>query len=133
MPLYLLGHELEDLFPIAFLPKDHALAVAIMSYNGRMEYGLLADWDAVPDLQVIVDGIDEALQELLEAAGGTSASTGDGGRAVRSSRSSQPNGGAPVAILPSSRARAKRGPAADMRAKRQRSRSRRNGPKRPPE
>jgi WS/DGAT/MGAT family acyltransferase len=133
MPLYLLGHELEDLFPIAFLPKDHALAVAIMSYNGRLEYGLLADWDAVPDLQVIVDGIDEALQELLEAAGGTSASTGDGGRAVRSSHSSQPNGGAPVAILPSSRARAKRGPAADMRAKRQRSRSRRNGPKRPPE
>jgi WS/DGAT/MGAT family acyltransferase len=133
MPLYLLGQELEDLFPIAFLPKDHALAVAIMSYNGRLEYGLLADWDALPDLDVIVDGIDEALNELLEAARGKTATPANGAPGVRSGRSSQPNGGAPVAILPSPRARAKRGPAADMRAKRNRSRSRRNGPKRPSE
>src|SRR5579859_4431945 len=72
MPLYLLGHELIDLFPIAFLPKGHGLAVAIMSYNGRVEYGLLADWDTLPDLQTIADGIDEALEELLDAARGKS-------------------------------------------------------------
>jgi WS/DGAT/MGAT family acyltransferase len=132
MPLYLLGHELQDLFPIAFLPKDHALAVAIMSYNGRLEYGLLADYDALPDLQVVADGIDEALDELLEAARGKVAVPGNGAPA-RKSRPAQPNGGAPVAILPSSGSRAKRGPAADMRAKRNRSRarSRRNGPQRP--
>jgi hypothetical protein len=132
MPLYLLGHELHDLFPIAFLPKNHSLAVAIMSYNGRLEYGLLADYDALPDLQVIVDGIDEALDELLEAARGKVASPGNGAP-VRRSRAPQPNGGSPVAILPDSRARAKRGPAADMRAKRNRARSRRSdGPNRPP-
>ena len=34
VPLYVLGRQLEDLFPLAFLPKNHALAVAIMSYNG---------------------------------------------------------------------------------------------------
>ncbi len=34
LPLYVLGRELEDLFPVAFLPNHHALAVAIMSYNG---------------------------------------------------------------------------------------------------
>jgi WS/DGAT/MGAT family acyltransferase len=130
MPLYLLGHELEDLFPIAFLPKNHGLAVAMMSYNGRLEYGLLADWDALPDLEVIVDGIEEALEELLEAARGKVSTPGNGAHALRSSRPPQPNGGAPVTILPASRARAKRGPAADMRAKRNRSRSRRNGPKR---
>ncbi|HEY2653289.1 MAG TPA: wax ester/triacylglycerol synthase family O-acyltransferase [Solirubrobacteraceae bacterium] len=131
MPLYLLGHELHDLFPIAFLPKNHSLAVAIMSYNGRLEYGLLADYDALPDLQVIVDGIDEALDELLEAARGKVASPGNGAP-VRRSRATQPNGGSRVAILPDSRARAKRGgPAADMRAKRNRARSRRDGPKRP--
>jgi WS/DGAT/MGAT family acyltransferase len=129
MPLYLLGHELIDLFPIAFLPKGHGLAVAIMSYNGRVEYGLLADWDTLPDLQVIVDGLDEALEELLEASRGKAATPGNGAVA-RSSKASQPNGGAPVSILPASRSRAKRGPAADMRAKRSRSRSRRNGPKR---
>ena len=37
VPLYVLGRQLEDLFPLAFLPKNHALAVAIMSYNGGIE------------------------------------------------------------------------------------------------
>ena len=50
VPLYLLGRELQDFFPVAFLPEDHALAVAIMSYNGNMDFGLLADYDAMPDL-----------------------------------------------------------------------------------
>jgi diacylglycerol O-acyltransferase / wax synthase len=133
MPLYLLGNELIELFPIAFLPKGHALAVAIMSYNGRLEYGLLADWDALPDLQVFANGIDEALDELLEAARGKVATPGNGSPVARSSRPSQPNGGAPVTILPATRGRTTSGPAADMRAKRNRSRSRRNGPKRPSE
>jgi hypothetical protein len=130
IPLYLLGQEIEELFPIAFLPKGHALAVAIMSYNGRLEYGLLADWDALPDLQVIADGIVEALEELLEAARGKASTPGDGAPRARPARAAPPTGGAPGAILPSSGARATRGPAADMRAPRNRSRSRRNGPKR---
>src|SRR5436309_12520585 len=33
VPLYLLGRELQDLVPVAFLPENNALAVAIMSYN----------------------------------------------------------------------------------------------------
>ena len=57
-PLYVLGRQLQDLFPLAFLPKNHALAVAIMSYDGRIEYGLLGDYDALPDIDVIADGID---------------------------------------------------------------------------
>ena len=35
IPLYVLGRELEEVFPVAFLPQNHALAVAIMSYNGQ--------------------------------------------------------------------------------------------------
>jgi WS/DGAT/MGAT family acyltransferase len=131
IPLYLLGRQLEDLFPVAFLPKGHALAVAIMSYNGRLEYGLLADYDAVPDLQVVADGIDESLNELLEAAREKVGAPGNGAPVRRSRRDPDPNGGAPVAILPSG-ARAKRGPAADMRAKRNRTRSQRSEPKPPP-
>src|SRR3954449_4021937 len=67
-PLYLLGRRLCDLFPIAFLPRDHGLAVAIMSYDGGIEYGLLADYDALPDVERIATGIDEALDELKAAA-----------------------------------------------------------------
>ena len=49
-PLYVRGRELEAVFPVAFLPKDHALAIAIMSYNGQMNFGLLGDYDALPDI-----------------------------------------------------------------------------------
>jgi len=67
-PLYVLGRELQDLFPIAFLPENHALAIAIMSYNGTMNFGLLADYDALPDLDVILDGLVESRDELMRAA-----------------------------------------------------------------
>jgi diacylglycerol O-acyltransferase / wax synthase len=68
LPLYVLGRELQELFPIAFLPENHAMAIAIMSYNGKMNFGLLADYDALPDLEVIQEGIQESLAELLAAA-----------------------------------------------------------------
>jgi diacylglycerol O-acyltransferase len=69
-PLYLRGRQLLDVFPIAFLPKDHALAIAIMSYNGRMNFGLLGDYDALPDIDVIADGVRSSLAELLALARG---------------------------------------------------------------
>jgi hypothetical protein len=68
MPLYVLGREMEEIFPIAFLPENHALAVAIMSYNGRICFGLLADFDGVEDVDVIAAGIESSLAELEEAA-----------------------------------------------------------------
>lgn len=67
-PLYVLGRELQDLFPIAFLPKNHGLAIAIMSYNGRVNFGLLGDYDALPDVEMVADGIADGLAELKRAA-----------------------------------------------------------------
>jgi WS/DGAT/MGAT family acyltransferase len=67
-PLYLLGRELEELIPVAFLPENHALAIAIMSYNGTVDFGLLADYDAMPDVEFVTHAIRESLNELLEAA-----------------------------------------------------------------
>jgi len=69
MPLYVLGKELEDVFPVAFLPQNHCLAVAIMSYNGHVGFGLLADYDCMEDVEVVSNGINEALAELQAAAG----------------------------------------------------------------
>jgi diacylglycerol O-acyltransferase / wax synthase len=68
LPLYVLGREMEEIFPVAFLPQNHVLAVAIMSYNGHIGFGLLADYDAVEDVEVISEGIESALSELEEAA-----------------------------------------------------------------
>ncbi|MEA2297539.1 MAG: diacylglycerol O-acyltransferase / wax synthase [Solirubrobacteraceae bacterium] len=67
-PLYVLGKELEEVFPIAFLPRDHALAIAIMSYNGALNFGLLGDFDALPDIEVIGEAIAAETDALLAAA-----------------------------------------------------------------
>ena len=67
-PLYVLGRELQEIFPIAFLPRDHALAVAIMSYNGGLDFGLLGDYDAMPDLDEFGSLLDAALGELVAAS-----------------------------------------------------------------
>jgi diacylglycerol O-acyltransferase / wax synthase len=67
-PLYVRGRELLDVFPVAFLPRKHALAIAIMSYNGRMNFGLLGDYDAMYDIGEFGEGIENALAELVVRA-----------------------------------------------------------------
>ncbi len=146
-PLYVLGRKLEDLFPVAFLPEDHALAVAIMSYEGGIDYGLLGDYDALPDIDVIAEGISESLKELLKAARAKGPRAARRQPPARRQGASAENGapakerepagegaaagnGVPAPIIPTSTARAKHGPAADMRAKR--SRARGHARKQPP-
>jgi diacylglycerol O-acyltransferase len=67
-PIYMLGREMLNFFPIAFLPKGHGLAIAIMSYNGAIDFGLLGDYDALPDIDTIADGIEDGLGQLKSAA-----------------------------------------------------------------
>jgi hypothetical protein len=64
-PLYLLGRELEDIFPVGFLPKSHALSVVVVSYNGKVTFGLLGDYDALPDIGRIAEETEAAISELL--------------------------------------------------------------------
>ena len=149
LPLYVLGRPLVDLFPIAFLPRDHALAVAIMSYNGGIDYGLLGDYDALPDIGLIAEGIEEGLAELLLAARAkTKAATKQRSKPAADNRAGKDNGAAKSAakgngageasrvedagpgIIPKNSSRSKHGPAADMRAKRVRGRA--TAPKGPP-
>jgi WS/DGAT/MGAT family acyltransferase len=67
-PLYLQGRELLDIFPIGFLPKNHALSIAVVSYNGKLNFGLLADYDALHDVAAIGQDIETAIAELLVVA-----------------------------------------------------------------
>src|SRR5262249_13063287 len=66
--LYVLGRELQDVFPVAFLPENHALAIAIMSYNGGMDFGLLGDYDGMEDIDMLATGLSGSLADLLAAA-----------------------------------------------------------------
>jgi diacylglycerol O-acyltransferase / wax synthase len=67
-PLYVLGRELETVVPVAFLPERHALALANFSYNGKMSFGLLGDFDAMEDIDIVRDGLVDSLRELVDAA-----------------------------------------------------------------
>jgi diacylglycerol O-acyltransferase / wax synthase len=67
-PLYVLGREMLEAYPVAFLPENHALAIAIMSYNGQMNFGLLGDFDALPDIDSISEQIAEELATLVSLA-----------------------------------------------------------------
>jgi WS/DGAT/MGAT family acyltransferase len=84
-PLYVLGREMQEVYPVAFLPDNHALAIAIMSYNGQMNFGLLGDYDAVPDIDLIGHSIRGELSGLLELAREQESPdpSGNGGRAAQ--------------------------------------------------
>lgn len=67
-PLYLMGRELLEMAPVGFIVNGFALIVALVSYNGALTFGLLGDYDALPDLEVIGTYIKDALAELVAAA-----------------------------------------------------------------
>jgi WS/DGAT/MGAT family acyltransferase len=68
-PLYLMGHELRDLFPMVPLARNQGLGVAIMSYNGKMNFGLVGCYDVMHDLDDLADDFEASLAELGDAAG----------------------------------------------------------------
>src|SRR5262249_2756116 len=65
---YVLGRPLALIYPIGFLAKDHGLAVAILSYNGTVGFGLLFDPAALPDADRLVAHLEAAVEELRAAA-----------------------------------------------------------------
>ncbi len=69
IPLYLLGAELGECYPMLALLPNQALGVALFSYSGKLCWGFIADWDLIPDLHDFVLAIDAAFRELQEAAG----------------------------------------------------------------
>ena len=68
-PLYILGRELIALYPMVPLAENTALGIAIMSYNGQLNFGLTADFDTLADVETLVDELTAAIEELVGAAG----------------------------------------------------------------
>ena len=88
VPIYLLGRELQELVPVAFLPDNFALTIAAMSYNGKLDFSLLGDYDAIPDIELIGEYVEESLEELLVAAGRPPSNRGRTSRPRSSARES---------------------------------------------
>ncbi|MEB2285057.1 MAG: hypothetical protein B6D46_09965 [Polyangiaceae bacterium UTPRO1] len=69
IPLYLLGAELRECYPMLALLPNQALGVALFSYAGRLCWGFIADWDLVPDLHEFARAVEDSFRELQVAAG----------------------------------------------------------------
>ena len=67
-PLYLLGRKMVNPFPMVPLARNQGLGIALMSYDGRINFGLLGDYDLVWDLEDLAENIRESLEELAQAA-----------------------------------------------------------------
>jgi hypothetical protein len=68
-PLYLLGRRMLDPFPMVPLAKGQGLGVALLSYDGAINFGVVGDFDLVWDLDEFADDLYESLAELAVAAG----------------------------------------------------------------
>lgn len=68
-PLYLLGRKMDRVIPMVPLAKRQALCVGIMSYDGKISFGLIGDYDAMADLEQLAGDLEASLEELVKAAG----------------------------------------------------------------
>ncbi len=86
--LFLLGRPMTDAFPMVPLAKNQGLGIAIMSYHGALNFGLVADYDILPDVDALAGDLADAVEELATAAG------------VAPSGGSKTNGKAPARRVP---------------------------------
>jgi diacylglycerol O-acyltransferase / wax synthase len=66
-PLYVDGAQMVATFPVVPLAAGQALSIGLTSYAGKVHYGLNADREAMPDVDVVGQCIVDALAELGEA------------------------------------------------------------------
>lgn len=69
VPLYLHGAQLMVAYPVMPLGPSLGLAVAVTSLSGTMGFGFTGDWDQVPDIDVLPEGLLDSMTELKKAAG----------------------------------------------------------------
>jgi diacylglycerol O-acyltransferase len=69
IPLYLSGRRMIDPFPMVPLAKNQGLGIALLSYAGRINFGLVGDYDVMWDLDDFANDVHESLAELAAEAG----------------------------------------------------------------
>ena len=69
IPLYSMGREMLEVYPVVPLSDNTTIGIALLSYNGKIGFGLLGDYDTAPDLGVLAEGIEKSIAELMETIG----------------------------------------------------------------
>jgi WS/DGAT/MGAT family acyltransferase len=89
-PLYLMGRKMEAIFPMVPLAQRQALCVGIMSYDGKVNFGLVGDYDAMADLESFALDLEATVEETVATAPRPRAATSsNGGGAVTAEGRSQ--------------------------------------------
>jgi WS/DGAT/MGAT family acyltransferase len=93
-PLYVVGRRMVYSYPYVPIMGSVRISIAIFSYCGRLFFGITGDYDTVTDIDVLRDGIEEGMRELVTAAGGAA----DGAsrpRRKRATRAVRPRAASP--------------------------------------
>lgn len=70
-PLYVVGRRMVYSYPYVPIMGSVRISIAIFSYCGRLFFGITGDYDTVPDIDVLRDGIEEGMRELVVATAGS--------------------------------------------------------------
>jgi WS/DGAT/MGAT family acyltransferase len=65
-PLYAFGSRMLAVWPLVPLAAEHAVGLAIFSYDGQVFFCVNADYDTVRDLDLLIAGIEDSVAELRE-------------------------------------------------------------------
>lgn len=90
IPLYAAGSLMTEMFPILPVEQGQAVSIGLTSYDGGVYFGLNGDRDAVRDIDLLAELIEESLGELLAAAGSSSTLASGGPGSGRTSSSATP-------------------------------------------
>ena len=66
VPLYAGGARMVEMFPVVPLARNQAVAIGVTSYHGGVYFGLDADRDAMPDVDILAKMVEESVDELLD-------------------------------------------------------------------
>jgi len=66
-PLYMAGAELQATYPVSVITDGMGLNITVMSYRGRMDFGIVADRDQMSDVWCLIDWLGDELGALKPA------------------------------------------------------------------
>jgi diacylglycerol O-acyltransferase / wax synthase len=66
-PLYMLGCELEEVYPVVPLADRHSISIGLTTIGGGAFFGIYADPESLPDVERLATFIGETVDELLSA------------------------------------------------------------------
>jgi len=69
VPFFLLDASMLTAYPHVPLFENQGIGIALLSYAGKLYFGLVGEWDLLPDLDRLASWVEASYAELREAAG----------------------------------------------------------------